>query len=48
MTIPTISGFPIRLAVNGSAIVDLGFKGIVDFRNTKSNSFNIDGELKAR
>ena len=50
MTIPTVSGFPIHLAANGSAIVDLRFKGTVDLRKviSKSRSFSIDGELKAR
>ncbi|GFR60743.1 apolipophorin [Elysia marginata] len=48
-TIPTISGFPIRLKANGSAIVDVGLKGKLDLRKflSKSKSLNIDGQLKA-
>ncbi|RUS84918.1 hypothetical protein EGW08_007328, partial [Elysia chlorotica] len=49
LTVPTISGFPIRIAINGSAIVDLGFKGNVDLRKaiSRPRTFKLDGELKA-
>lgn len=50
VVIPTISGFPLNISVDGSATIDLQASGKMDLRQFSSNprSLSIDGKIKPR
>lgn len=50
VVIPTISGFPLNISVDGSATIDLQASGKMDLRQFSSNprSVSIDGKIKPR
>jgi hypothetical protein len=50
VVIPTISGFPLNISVDGSATIDLQASGKMDLRQFSSNprSVSINGKIKPR
>jgi hypothetical protein len=50
VVIPTISGFPLNISVDGSATIDLQASGKMDLRQFSSNprSVSINGKVKPR
>lgn len=50
VVIPTISGFPLNISIDGSATINLQASGKMDLRQFSSNprSVSIDGKIKPR
>ena len=50
MTVPTVSGLPLKLKVKGTTSVDLKASGKMDLRkvSTSPRSLVVDGELRPR
>ena len=50
MTIPTITGLPLKLSINGTATINIGLNGRMDVRRAHPSprSVDINGNIKSR